>query len=104
MSLYYPYYHALMISLGYCHISGRMLLLDLLFGFLGPIRDVSVAFVIRRGGALWRISELQSQLINSLGEIDSCRNIKIIEKSTCLPLAKIEWQIILLIVTDQFPV
>ena len=23
----------------------------LLFGFLGPVRDVSVAFVIRRGGA-----------------------------------------------------
>ena len=35
----------------------------LLFGFLGPVRDVSVAFVIRRGGALWRIAELQSQLI-----------------------------------------
>ena len=32
----------------------------LLFGFLGPVRDVSVAFVIRRGGALWRISELLS--------------------------------------------
>ena len=36
----------------------------LLFGFLGPVRDVSVAFVIRRGGALWRISELLS---NKLG-------------------------------------
>ena len=30
----------------------------LLFGFLGPVRDVSVASVIRRGGALLRISEL----------------------------------------------
>ena len=29
------------------------------FGFLGPVRDASVAFVIRRGGALWRISELE---------------------------------------------
>ena len=38
----------------------------LLFGFLGPVRDVSVAFVIRRGGALWRISELRSQLIFSI--------------------------------------
>ena len=38
----------------------------LLFGFLGPVRDVSVAFVIRRGGALWRISELLSQLIFSM--------------------------------------
>ena len=38
----------------------------LLFGFLGPVRNVSVAFVIRRGGALWRISELQSQLIFSM--------------------------------------
>ena len=35
----------------------------LLFGSLGPVRDVSVAFVIRRGGALWRILELLSQLI-----------------------------------------
>ena len=33
---------------------------------LGPVRDVSVAFVIRRGGALWRISELLSQLIFSM--------------------------------------
>ena len=33
---------------------------------LGPVRDVSVAFVIRRGGALWRISELLSQLILSM--------------------------------------
>ena len=38
----------------------------LLFGFLGPVRDVSVAFVIRGGGALWRISELLSQLIFSM--------------------------------------
>ena len=38
----------------------------LLFGFLGPVRDVSVAFVIRRDGALWRISELLSQLILSM--------------------------------------
>ena len=38
----------------------------LLFGFLGPVRDVSVAFVIRRGEALWRISELLSQLISSM--------------------------------------
>ena len=38
----------------------------LLFGFLGPVRDVSVAFVIRRSGALWRISELLSQLIFSM--------------------------------------
>ena len=30
----------------------------LLFGFLGLVRDVSVAFVFRRGGALWKISEL----------------------------------------------
>ena len=28
--------------------------------------NVSVAFVIRRGGALWRISELLSQLIYSM--------------------------------------
>ena len=34
--------------------------------FLGSVRDVSVAFVIRRGGALWRISELLSQLILSM--------------------------------------
>ena len=38
----------------------------LLFGFLGPVRDVSVAFVIRRGRALWWISELLSQLIFSM--------------------------------------
>ena len=38
----------------------------LLFGFLGPARDVSVTFVIRRGGALWKISELLSQLILSM--------------------------------------
>ena len=31
--------------------------------FLGPVRDVSVAFVIRRGGALLSISEMLSQLI-----------------------------------------
>ena len=30
------------------------------------VRDVSVAFVIRRCGALWRISELLSQLILSI--------------------------------------
>ena len=36
---------------------------DLLLGFLGPFRDVFVAFVIRRGGALWRIANLLSQLI-----------------------------------------
>ena len=38
----------------------------LLFGFLGPVRDVSVAFVIRRGGGLWKISELLSQLFLSM--------------------------------------
>ena len=40
--------------------------LGFIFGFLGPVRDVSVAFVIRRGEALWRISELLSQLILSM--------------------------------------
>ena len=44
----------------------HIMLSDLLFGFLGPVRDVSVAFVIRRGGALWRISELLSHLILSM--------------------------------------
>ena len=34
--------------------------------FAKMVWDVSVAFVIRRGGALWRISELLSQLILSL--------------------------------------
>ena len=38
----------------------------LLFCFLGPVRNVSVALVIRRGGALWKISELLSQLIFSM--------------------------------------
>ena len=38
----------------------------LLFGFLGPVWDVSVAFVIRRGGALWTISELLSKMIFSM--------------------------------------
>ena len=58
--------------------TGRLLLSNLLFGFLGPVRDVSVAFVIRRGGALWRISELQSQLIFSMRSgmfFRLCKNI-----------------------------
>ena len=38
----------------------------ILISFLGPVRDVSVAFVIRRGGELWRIKELLSQLILSM--------------------------------------
>ena len=40
---------------------------NFLFGFLGPFRDVSIAFAIRRGGALWRISELLGQVIFSMG-------------------------------------
>ena len=47
-------------------LSGWLLLSDLLFGFLGPVRDVFVAFVNRRGGTLWAILELQSQLIFSM--------------------------------------
>ena len=38
----------------------------LLFDFLGSVRDVSVAFVVRQGVALGRISELPSQLILSM--------------------------------------
>ena len=49
------------------HIRTAVALEFIIWGrFLGPVRDVSVAFVIRRGGALWRISELLSQLILSM--------------------------------------
>ena len=33
-----------------------------LLGFLRPVGDVSVAFVNRRGGALWRISDFLYEL------------------------------------------
>ena len=67
LSLYYLYYHVLMICLGYYHISGRLLLSDfIIWLFFRPVRDVYVAFVIRQVGALWRISELLSQLIFSM--------------------------------------
>ena len=36
------------------------------FGCSGPLRDIPVAFVIRRGGALWRISVMLRQLIFSM--------------------------------------
>ena len=35
--------------------------------FIWVVMDVSVAFVVRRGGALWRISEMLSQLTFSMG-------------------------------------
>ena len=39
---------------------------NLLFDFLEAVGDVSATFVIRRGEALWKISELLIQLILSM--------------------------------------
>ena len=42
---------------------------DLLFWPLGPFRDVSVTFVMRRSGVLWGISDRLSQVADFLYEV-----------------------------------